>query len=78
MDISLSGGISLTVTECYNRMCILFERFVSHGTYTGLCNQLDEFVCDVITAYHELQKNDSVPSGVREFYHVTCTCCIRM
>ena len=64
MDIALSGGLTLTLAECCSRMSILFDRFVSHGTYTGLCIQLDEFISDVIESYHELQRNDSVSNDV--------------
>lgn len=71
LDIVLSGGLTLTLAECCSRMSILFDRFVSHGTYTGLCIQLDEFISDVIESYHELQSNDSVSNDVSTIQYRT-------
>lgn len=54
----------MSLNDCSKRMSILVNRFINNGTYTGLCVQLDEFIGQVIATYHELQRNDSIPSGV--------------
>ena len=52
------------MSECHNRMSVLCSRFVSHATYPECCIEVDQFITEVITSYHELQRNDSLPSGV--------------